>query len=92
MARTLLTYHDKHRLKTVRGIINRWAPPVENDTGAYAAQVAAAVGVKPNESIDLHSYPVMRAIVVAIIKHENGQQPYSDLLIDTALNLAGITR
>ena len=32
LIRTLMTYRMKHGLSTVREIINRWAPPVENNT------------------------------------------------------------
>ena len=45
MAKQLLAYQQKHGLNTIAGIINRWAPSVENDTGAYVADVASAVGV-----------------------------------------------
>jgi hypothetical protein len=30
---------------TVFGAINRWAPPVENDTGAYQARVQNLTGI-----------------------------------------------
>src|SRR4051812_38910947 len=39
LAKLLQTYQSKHGLRTVRGIINRWAPPVENNTGAYVNAV-----------------------------------------------------
>ena len=44
LARLLVRYQDKHGLKTIRGIINRWAPPVENETTAYVAAVAHSTG------------------------------------------------
>ena len=91
IARVLITYQDKHGLGTVRKIINRWAPPVENDTGAYVQAVAAALGVEANDIIDVHDFEVMRPLVKAIIKHENGVQPYADSVINYGLSLAGIT-
>ena len=33
------TYYHKYRLYTIRDIISRWAPPSENDTGAYIQNV-----------------------------------------------------
>src|SRR3546814_2175426 len=33
LVRVLLTYQRKYRLRTVAGMIDRWAPPVENNTG-----------------------------------------------------------
>jgi hypothetical protein len=41
LAKILLTYQNHDGLKTVRGIIGRWAPAVENNTSAYVAAVAA---------------------------------------------------
>lgn len=83
--KTLLTYRNKHGLSTVAGIIHRWAPTVENDTEAYVAAVAKAVGKAPGVPLELADYP---ALVKAIIKHENGVQPYPDSLIQKGIALA----
>jgi hypothetical protein len=90
LARTLIAYQDKVGLRNIKQMIGRWAPPVENDTGAYVRVVAAAVRVGPEEQIDVHDYAVLRPLVLAIIKHENGQQPYTDAEIDAGLVLAGV--
>lgn len=90
LAVILRTYQTQHGLKTIKGIINRWAPPVENDTGAYAAAVAKAVGVTVDEPIRLADTDNMRGVVLAIIRHENGEQPYSMDVINHGLLLAGI--
>lgn len=84
------TYQVKHGLKTLRAIVNRWAPPHENDTEAYVADVAKAVGVGPDEPVDLLHGDTMRGLVLAIIKHENGEQPYAMSVINLGLRLAGI--
>lgn len=64
---------------TLADLITTWAPPSENNTPAYIADVAAQTGIDPNAALDL--YPNLPAIVAAIIQHENGEQPYlmSDL-------------
>ncbi|SOZ12066.1 hypothetical protein [Cupriavidus taiwanensis] len=77
-------------IDTVREIISRWAPDNENDTEAYIASVARAVDVNPNAHIDVTDPRIMRSLVVAIIRHENGQQPYSPALIDQAMRMAGV--
>lgn len=77
-------------IDTVREVIGRWAPPNENDTEAYIASVAKAVGVDANKHIDLTSPDVLRKMVPAIIQHENGAQPYSAELIDQAIRMAGV--
>lgn len=94
LARTLITYQDKHGIRTVTGAINRWAPPVENDTGAYVRAVQQAVG---GDLVDMHDYRYLRPLVEAIIKHENGVGPlknantwYDADTIDEGLRLAGV--
>lgn len=49
---------------TVRKIITRWAPPSENDTGAYIATIAKRVGVGVDEalSIDKHAFRLLKEI------------------------------
>lgn len=105
LAVTLITYYDKHGIKTIKGAINRWAPPVENNTGAYVNQVSKAVGVISTEKVNFHDYNILRPMVEAIIRHENGsptrygRKPhnninewYDDLMIDEGLRLAGIVK
>jgi len=90
LAKTLLTYRRKHRIKTVRGIISRWAPAADkNDTAAYVADVANVLGVGPDDEIDGEQRPMAQKLMRAIIRHENGQQPYSGVEIDAGLGRAG---
>lgn len=89
-ARTLINYQDKYRLRTISGIIKRWAPPQENDTSAYINSVVISTGFSADMKLDLHTYAHLRPLVTAIIRHENGQQPYTDAQIDKALALAGV--
>lgn len=91
LARVLLQYQDKHKLRTVQQIIRRWAPPNENDTTGYIKHVAHMTGFAADELLDLHRYEHMRPLMLAIIRHENAMQmPYTDSQIDKALVLAGI--
>ena len=84
MVRILRTYESRG-LQTVRQIIDRWAPPNENDTESYVQAVAKAVGVMPSELLtDAH----LPALLKAIIAHENGQQPYTDEQIQQGIDLA----
>lgn len=73
LIRTLMTYHTKHGLVTVREIINRWAPPIENDTNAYVNHVCDRLGVEPGQSLDFEGNPqVYVHLARAISYHENG--------------------
>lgn len=83
--RNLITYRDKYGLKTVRGIITRWAPPNDNNpTASYITGVAKAINVTPDAVLTLAQYP---ALIKAIIQHENGSQPYTDAQIHFGINL-----
>lgn len=90
IARILITYQDKHQIKTVRGIIERWAPPHENNTTAYVDHVASKCGVGVDDHVSVHDFRYAKPLVEAIILHENGSQPYSMMEINEGLRLAGI--
>lgn len=90
IVKILRTYQVRDYTLTIREIINRWAPPSENDTGAYVNDIAAKAGVNPDFVISIGNRNITAKIVKAVIWHENGQQPYSDTLINDAMTLAGI--
>ncbi|CDM42403.1 structural protein [Ectopseudomonas oleovorans] len=84
LAKLLVNYRKIHGLRTVEGLISRWAPSNENDTKAYAHAVAAHLGVPIQAGIHLDQ-DTLEKLVTAIIRHENGQQPYSAELIASAV-------
>lgn len=101
----LITYYDKRKARdgskidTIREVIERWAPPSENNTSAYARAVSNLLGVTPDSKINMHDYETIRAIVSGIIKHENGRGPlatdnswYPDEVIDEGLRRAGVVK
>jgi hypothetical protein len=90
LALLLQTYQDRHGLRDVRGIINRWAPSNENNTSAYQIAVANRLGVGVTDHIDLHDPEIMRNLVTAIIHHELGGNPYDERTIREGLKLAGL--
>lgn len=112
IAATLITYYDKRKAKdgskidSIREVIERWAPPNENDTPAYANQIARVLQVSPDsETLNLHDYRTMRALVEGIIRHECGDPKrygvtphnnvnewYPDEVIDEGLRRAGLTK
>ena len=73
---------------TVRTVIGRWAPPNENATDIYIRGVAAALGISPDQPIDLGRSDVLVSLVTAIIHYENGQQPYTGVQMAEAIALA----
>ena len=90
LARTLIAYQDKHGLRSIRQIISRWAPPVENNTNAYVRAVAANTGLDADQILDMHRFEHLLPLAKAIIRHENGQQPYTDTQLTKGLVLAGV--
>lgn len=90
LARTLIAYQDKHGLRSIRQIISRWAPPVENNTNAYVRTVASNTGLDADQILDMHRFDHLLPLAKAIIRHENGQQPYTDAQLTKALVLAGV--
>jgi len=72
--RVLRTYRDKHNLRTIYDIVNRWAPPNENDTTAYINSMVQKTGIGANTELeDVEQYA---ALVAAMTHHENGQNPF----------------
>lgn len=90
MARTLITYQDKHGVRTMREALARWAPPSENATDRYVEAVADATGLDPDEPLDFTRYAVLAPLVTAIARHENGGDFWSEAEIAAGLALAGV--
>lgn len=70
----LTTYYTKYSLKTVRAMVNRWAPPNENHTEKYVSFVAEKAGVLPDEEININNADIFCNIVAAISRMENGTE------------------
>lgn len=88
LVRVLRNYQARHGINTLRGIINRWAPPSENDTAAYIRNMENWTGLDADQPLDLSQPFILGAIVPAIIRMENGIQPYPDALIAKGISLA----
>ncbi len=87
LAKVLVNYKRIYGLNTVRQIVNRYAPPNENQTTAYIQSVAKQLGVYPDTVIDIEERGVLTVFIKAVIRMENGIQPYSDELIQQGIEL-----
>lgn len=88
LGRNLISY-QRQGIDTVGEIINRWAPPTDNnDTAAYIKSVCAQLGVKADQPLDASNPDTLQALCAAIIKHENGSQPYSNEQLSTGVSAA----
>ncbi len=96
LGKLLINYRGKEGMPGVGGkgidtvleTINRWAPSNENDTQAYAAAVAKRIGVRTTDPIDIRNPATLKGMVVSIIIHENGGNPYKDQVIDEGVRRA----
>ena len=90
MAILLISYQDRHGLRTIKDIIGKYAPASENNTKAYIKDVVGRSGFAATMPLDLHRYADLRPVIEAMIWHENGIQPYDDAVIDEGLHRAGV--
>jgi hypothetical protein len=75
-------YQGRYNLDTIEKLIDRWAPPSENETSDYVVFVCNETRLEPDEPIDLIDQTIMLKVVAAIIQFENGDMPYNYELID----------
>lgn len=95
--RNLQTYQENYDLNNLRAVINRWAPPVENDTADYIGAVSEWSGIAKDEFIDLSNYSTVLSLVRAMCRMENGRAPggteswYPPETWEKGLRLAGLS-
>lgn len=73
LAKNLQSY-GRQGYDSIEKIINRWAPPNENDTKSYIDSVVAATGIPATQSIDLTNPDVLASLSEAIGYHETGSR------------------
>lgn len=68
----LLHTYKKNGCRTLRQMINRYAPPIENHTDNYIASVSRWAGVFDNVELDTLDPAEMIPVVSAMSRVENG--------------------
>lgn len=89
LAKILYKYYTVYDLLTIREIINRYAPSVENATDKYVDFVAERLGIHPDDLFYMDKTSMME-LIVAIIKMENGYCPYSEEQIMAGISMTEI--
>lgn len=90
LANQLRLYSDRG-LDSIRKVINTYSPSSENDTESYINQLAAFMGIDPDDTFDVKTDPAALAMLMrGIIQHENGYNPYSRDQIDEAVGSSGL--
>lgn len=90
IAYLLLKYQRDKGKKTIKALIEDaggWAPVnnADKNPANYGDTVAAAVGLRETDYVDLWTGNTLAGIVAAIVDFENGQQPYDATLIASAV-------
>lgn len=80
----LQTYQKKYGLNTIKTIINRYAPPNENNTASYISLASKEIGIESDNSINTQLKSVTIPLTVAIVNIELGYQPYSEKVFEDA--------
>lgn len=83
----LKNYQSLYGLNTVRALISRWSA---TDQAAYIADVAADLGVDPDDSINVADPNTLNGLVSAIITQENGQVIAATLPSSTITNAVAL--
>lgn len=78
-------YFTKYDLHTIREIIGRWAPAIENDTDSYVNFVSEILGVEPDEWLVFSQS--ITGLIDGIIQFENGYNPYPSTLISRGIEM-----
>lgn len=74
----LIYYQHKHKRRSIRRMIARWAPAFENNVRSYANAVARYAKISPDREFSMVDDVVTAQLVIAgMIRHENGYHPYS---------------
>ena len=70
----LRRYYNEHHLLTIEDIINRWAPPNENNSKAYANYVATMCATRTDRILPSPTQDAVlwQKIVFAMAEYENG--------------------
>ena len=82
IGKILDTYRYKYGVTSVSGILNRWAPSRENSTDKYIRFVNHYINKRCNKCSTQRRKVY---IIEAIIKYENGFQPFNHRFIEQCL-------
>jgi len=78
------TYYGKYKLKTIRALITRWAPPKENNTEAYIRRVTDRIGIGADTVLgspqEQPAQWMMIAMAMAIVECGTTQLDYLSML------------
>lgn len=89
MALNLRNYQRFHAINTVEKIVTRYAPAADNNNvTAYITSVRYQTGWAEWQPLDLQDRRTLATLVRAMIRHEQGVQPFPEAVILAAVDSA----
>lgn len=86
----LRNYLTKYRIRTIQGIIQRWAPEKENDLKAYVGFVTRYIGKAEHDTVNWQDSHEMAMLVQAMCIFESNYRPELDFLEQIHRDTTGI--
>ena len=75
MAKTLMTYQNKHKISTIRDIVNKYAPTSDkNNVESYIKFISNKTGIAPTAKLNLNDKTVLMPLMEAMIEQEVGKE------------------
>lgn len=85
MIKNLQVQQSKHGLNTIAGIIGKWAPSSENETGSYVNSIAKQTGFGAHQPLDLTDKRTVAPLISSMIRHEGNSAGYSKDMVEKAV-------
>lgn len=85
MIKNLQVQQSKHGLNTIAGIIGKWAPSSENETGSYVNSIVKQTGFGAHQPLDLTDKRTVAPLISSMIRHEGNSAGYSKDMVDKAV-------
>jgi len=93
MALNLRNYQRKHNIETLVAIVRRYAPAADNNNEvAYVNSLANQTDWSPLQRLNLQDRHTLATLVRAMIRHEQGVQPFPPEVIQAAVDNALIAQ
>jgi hypothetical protein len=80
--RNLVAQQRIHGLNTIQGLISKWAPPSENKTAAYIADLSTRTGFAPDQPLNLQDPKVVAPLISGIVRHEGNGAGVTEEMIN----------
>jgi hypothetical protein len=88
LCRVLVNYQRLDGARTLAQMVQRFAPPPENDTAAYLGKLCATLGLAPDAAPDLTDPVELARVARSFIVEEQGRCIYDDYVISRAAAMA----